>query len=443
MLGIKREDKNRWERRAPLTPEHVAELIRAHGVRFRVEPSPHRAFPAQAYRSASAEVGDDLADCSVILGIKEVPPERLLAGKAYAFFSHVAKGQPANMGMLRRLLELRCTLLDYEKIVDDHGRRLVYFGRHAGHAGMIDTLWALGQHLVRDGIRTGLEEIRPAHAYAALDEAARHVTLVGERLRRSGLPDSLHPILFVFTGSGNVTRGALEIFDRLPFQEIFLEELPGFATDAARAHSVLYRLHLAREQRFERAGGGAFDAAELAAHPERYTSSTRRWLPAATVLVNGAYWAPGQPRLVAREDLQALGADPGRPKLRVIADIACDIDGAVAATVKATTPDDPVFAYDPATGRALAIDEGRGPWVLAIDNLPCELPVEASEHFGDALFRYVAALDACDWTAPLAALALPPEIRNALIVHRGELTPKYDYLREHLLRTSFEGGLAP
>jgi len=432
MIGIRREDKNRWERRAPLTPEHVAELIRAHGVRFRIEPSQHRAFAAEAYGASSAEVGDDLSDCSVILGIKEVPPGRLLAGKAYAFFSHVAKGQAGNMPMLRRILELRCSLLDYEKIVDDHGRRLVYFGRHAGHAGMIDALWALGRSLERDGLRTGLEEIRPAHEYQGLDDAARHITLVGERLRRTGLPAAMHPVLFVFTGSGNVTRGALEIFDRLPFQEVFLEELPGFASDPARAHSVLYRLHLNRDQRYARRDGGAFDAADFAAHPERYASTAQRWLPATSVLVNGAYWAPGQPPLVAREDLSRLFGGQNRPRLRVIADIACDIDGGIAATVRATTPDDPVFAYDPASGRALPVEEGRGPWVLAVDNLPCELPVESSEHFGDALFRYVAALDACDWSAPFDALALPQEIKNALIVHRGELTPKYAYLREHL-----------
>lgn len=428
MIGIRREDKNRWERRAPLTPDHVAELIRAHDVAVCFEPSPRRAFPDVDYQTAGAALSEELAACGTILGIKEIPPHRLLAGKTYAFFAHVTKGQPYNMPMLRRILELGCALIDYERITDERGRRLVFFGRQAGHAGMIDTLWALGQSLEREGIFTGLEEVRPAHEYSDLDEASRHIVRVGERLRRTGIPAELHPAVFVFTGSGNVTKGALEIFDRLPVQDVSVDELPGLARDTERPRNVLFRLHLGRAERYERIGGGAFDAAEWNSHPARYRSAPHRWLPHATALVNGAFWTPGMPPVVGRDALAQLFAAAAPPRLRVIADIACDVNGGVEATVKITSPDDPIYVYDPVSGEARPPGGARGPIVLAVDNLPCELPVESSEHFGDALLRYVPAIDRCDWSLPTAELALPPEIRRALVAHRGTLTPEYGAL---------------
>ena len=428
LIGIRREDKNRWERRAPLTPDHVAELVRGHGVRIQVQPSTLRVFPDLDYRTAGAEVAEDLAPCRTILGIKEIPAERILSGKTYCFFSHTAKGQAHNMPMLRRIVELGATLVDYERIADDRGRRLVFFGRHAGHAGMIDALWALGRRLAHEGYLTGLDQIRLAHDYSSLDEATHHVARVGERLRHTGIPEALHPLVFVFTGSGNVTRGALEIFDRLPVQEVPAEELPGLAADLERPRNVLFRVHLPRADRFERTDGAPFGAEELARRPEAYRSTAYRWLPHTTVLVNGAVWTPGMPRLVTRADIGAAFHDGARPRLRVVADIACDIGGGIDATVRASTPGDPVYTFDPVTGATPSGVEGRGPVVLAIDNLPCELPVESSEHFGDSLLRYVPAISRCSWEGPLEALPLPGEILRAVIVHRGELAPHYAHL---------------
>lgn len=443
MIGIRREDKNPWERRSPLTPDHVADLSRTHRLRFRVQPSPLRVFPDIDFAAAGAELAEDLSPCRTILGIKEIPPGLLLPERTYVFFSHTTKGQAYNMPMLRRILELRCTLVDYERIVDDRGRRLVFFGRHAGHAGMIDTLWALGRRLALEGLRTGLEELRLAHEYSSLDEATHHITRVGERVRHVGLPDSLHPLVFAFTGSGNVTRGALEIFDRLPTQELFPEDLARLASDPLRPRNVFYGVHLDRPSRYERRDGAPFDPDDLRLRPERYRSATPRWLPHVTVIVNGAFWDPALPRLVTRDDLRALYGGRAAPRLRVIADIACDIGGGCEATVRASTPGDPVYVYDPDRGDERSGIEGRGPVVLAVDNLPCELPVESSEHFGDALLRYVPALDRCPWDEPIEALGLPGEIVRAIVAHRGELAPGYNGLAAHLDGASDDAGGAP
>ena len=170
---------------------------------------------------------------------------------------------------------------------------------------------------------------------------------------------------------------------------------------------------------------------ELSSHPERFENGVLNYLPGMTVLVSGMFWVPALPRLLALEDLRRMW---GRElaDLRVIADISCDVEGAVEATVKVTTPDAPVFVYDVEQGRAIDGVEGDGPVILAVDNLPAELPRESSTDFGTTLSPFVPALSRCDWTRPFGELDLPPELLRAVIVHRGELTPDFGYLREHL-----------
>ena len=431
MIGIRREDKNRWERRAPLTPEHVAELTR-RGVPVAVEPSPWRVFSEEAYRAAGARIVDPLSSCPLVLGVKEVPVERLTPNTAYCFFAHVTKGQPGNMPMLRRLLELRCSLVEYEKIVDERGRRLVFFGRHAGFAGMLDTLAALGRRLAWEGIDSPFRSIQSAHAYADLEDAHAVLARVADRIRREGVPDALHPMVFGFTGSGNSSKGAQEIFDLLPYEEVLPEDLPTLFANEDLPRNLVYKVVFARRDRVTRKDDGAFDAEELREHPHRFRSAMTPHLGRLTVLVNGIYWEPGQPRVVGTDDLRALYDGNDTPRLRVIGDISCDLHGSIEANVKITTPDDPVYVYDVRSGTAVSGVEGRGPVILAVDNLPCELPVDASQHFGDALLRFLPALARCDWTQGLDALDIGDEIRRAVVVHAGRLTPRYEHLSRHL-----------
>jgi len=409
-LGIRREDKNCWERRAPLTPAHVQELVHDQERSVVVQPSSQRVYPDDEYRRAGASLDEDLSGCRVVIGVKEIPRDLLLAGKPYLFFSHTIKGQAANMPLLRRLLERRCTLIDYESIVDRFGRRLIFFGRHAGYAGMIDALWALGQRMLADGFETSFAEMRPAVTFGSVDEAAEYLAAtVGRRIREHGLHPALYPLVVGFTGGGNVSQGAQEIFGRLPVVELNPEELPSLAGERTLSRRAVYKVVFRRDQRVDFA----------------------RHLPYLTMLVNGIYWEPGHPRLVTRADLQRLWA-AGPPRLRVIADITCDIDGSIEATVCATTPDDPVFVYDPVTGEVTPGVVGRGPVVLAVDNLPAELPRDASEHFGDSLFPFIGRLVSADFNVPYEFLSLPAAILGAVVAHAGELAPRYRYLERAL-----------
>jgi alanine dehydrogenase len=435
IIGIRREDKNRWERRAPLTPDHVRELIVDHEVDVLVEPSPLRIFPDLDYAAAGAQIAADLSPCGVILGVKEIPPDRILPDTTYVFFAHVTKGQPGNMPMLQRIIDLGCTLVDYELIRDRRGRRLVFFGRHAGYAGMIDGLWSLGQRLAWEGFETPLEEVRLAHQYGSLEEATSHLSRLGERIRHVGLPAGLRPVVIAFTGSGNVSRGAQHICDRLPTQPIDPEDVVSISEDRDLPRNVVFTTHLDREHRLERIEGGGFDAAEYIAHPERYRSALRPLLSHLTVLVNGVYWQPAHPRLVTADMVRWLWSAEPQPKLRVIADITCDVGGSIEVNVAAATPGSPVYVWSPEDGTTRPGVEGRGLVVMAVDNLPCELPAEASEHFGDSLLRFVSPLARCNWDEPLDRLALPAELLDAVIVHHSALTPPFLELERHLGRT--------
>ncbi|MDY7110532.1 MAG: bifunctional lysine ketoglutarate reductase /saccharopine dehydrogenase family protein [Planctomycetota bacterium] len=425
-IGIRHEDKSRWEARAPLTPAAVQRLIREEGVAFTVQQSPTRAFTEAPYEQAGAAIAADLGDCPVIMGVKEIPPEKFEPHKTYVFFSHTIKGQPENMPMLRRLMELKGQLIDYEKIVDEQGRRLVFFGRFAGLAGMIDTLWALGQRLRHEGIATPFETIRPAHEYSDLEEARRAIRAAGEAIAADGLPEALRPFICGFAGYGQVSQGAQEIFDLLPVEEIAPQDLH----EAEPAANVCGKVVFREEDMVKRIDDAApFDLQEYYDEPDKYRAAFFPHAKHLSVLVNCIYWEPKYPRMITREQFAELYSDP-QPRLRVVGDITCDIDGSVACTTRATDPSNPVYVYDPKTGETEDGVAGRGPVVLAVDFLPCELPVDASEAFSEALLPFIGPLARADLSAPLADSGLPPELVRATIVYHGALTEPYQYLEE-------------
>jgi saccharopine dehydrogenase (NAD+, L-lysine forming) len=425
LLGIRREDKNTFERRVPLTPQAVSSLA-GHGVRVTVQPSPRRTFLDEEYRAAGATVDESLAACPVILGVKEIPADQLLPGKAYVFFSHTIKGQAQNMPLLRRLLERGCTLIDYEKIVDDQGRRLVFFGRHAGLAGMIDTLWALGQRLRVEGIDTPLATLRPAHRYVSLDEAKDAIAQASRTLR-AHLPPSLRPLTFGVTGYGNVALGVQEILELLQPRRIAPADLTAVAEEPEIYCTVFREEHLVEPN-----GAHRFELRDYYAHPEHYRSIFSRYLERLSVIINCIYWEPRCPRLVTLDDLRRLYGGEKPPRLRAIGDITCDVDGSIEANVRSTASDNPVYVYDVSAGEAREGVVGNGPVILAVDNLPCELPRDASIFFSEALVPFAPALAGADYSAPLESTGLPEALRRATIAHRGELTTTYAYLAKHL-----------
>jgi alpha-aminoadipic semialdehyde synthase len=432
LVGIRHEDKNRFERRAPLAPEHVRALVGEHGLEVWVETSPSRVFDDEAYRGAGARIVDDLSPCPVVLGVKEIPAAKLTAGTAYMYFAHVVKGQAHNMGMLATLLERGCHLIDHEKVADARGRRLIFFGHWAGVAGMIDTLWALGERLALEGIDSPLGKVRRAFQYASVADATGHLGTVGARLAAEGVPAALRPLVVGIAGYGNVSRGAQQMLDLLPVTELTPAALLATPVESLRRERRIVKVVFAEEHMAAPlAPGQPFVLCDYYDHPDRYQPSFAPYLDRLTVLVNCIYWDERYPRLLTRADVARLWA-AGPPALRVIGDISCDLAGAIEVTARTTTVDRPVFVHEPASGEARDGLEGAGPVVMAIDNLPCELPADATRSFGDTLVRFVPALARTDFRQRRDALGLPAELARALIVHQGELTADYAYLKEYL-----------
>lgn len=436
-IGIRAEDKSPWERRTPITPDVVRELVTQHSLEVLVEPSPVRVFGDEAYRAAGAVLTPDLSEAAVVFGVKEIPPARLRKRQGYAFFSHVTKGQPYNMPMLGRLIELEASLIDYEHVVDDQGRRLIFFGRYAGLAGMIDSLWALGRRLDWEELSHPFGEIRPAHAFDSLAAAKDAVRSAGERLARDGAPASITPLVVGVAGYGNVARGVQEILSELPTVEVEPQDLAALVASADAQRNVVYRVTFREEHLVERADPSqALELQEYYDHPERYRTRFAPHLDQLTVLMNSIFWSERYPRLVTKQDVRRLFRAGARPRLRVIGDITCDIEGSIEVTERGTTPDSPVYVWDAAAGGARDGVAGNGPVVLAVDALPCELPRESSEDFSRVLAPLVPAIARANWAAPWGHVGLPDEIERAVIVHHGGLTPEYRYLEEHVEGTA-------
>lgn len=432
-IGIRKETKDSTQRRVPLSPEQVGTLIHDHGLRVRIQSMPKRVFADAEYAAAGAEVEDDLSACNVVLGVKEIHPQFMQDGMAYVFFSHTIKAQAYNMPMLRHILDHDITLIDYELIKNDEGRRTVFFGNYAGLAGMIDSIWAMGRRLAHEGIESPFAEIRYATTYDTLADAEAAFRHLGERIRTEGLPEAITPFICGFTGYGNVSKGAQHLYDLLPSVALRPDELDAFMARGEFSNRVVYKVEFREEDMFEPITAGAgFQLREFFDHPERYRSRFEKFLPRLSMMVNGIYWETRFPRLVTKDFARVLWSGPETPRLRVIGDITCDIDGSVQLTVKETNSENPVFVYEPLTEAVHDGVAGNGPVVLAVDKLPTELPREASAAFGASLLPYVPALATVDFTVPFEELALPADLKRAVIAHAGMLTPAYAYLQPHV-----------
>ena len=430
-IGIRYEDKYLMEKRVALVPEHVKQLVEK-GIEIQVVPSEKRIFKDEEYRAAGAVLREEPLDADVILGVKEMPLNYFKAHKTYIFFSHTIKGQPYNMPLLQNMMDSKINLIDYERIVDAQGRRLIFFGRFAGLAGTINALWSLGQRLHKKGLETPFYKLKQTHHYNSLEEAKAAVSAVGQEIARNKLPDGIAPVVVGITGYGNVSKGAQEILSLLPSVEIFPDDLLQLEKQENLPSNVIYKVifeekHLARPKK----AGKKFDLQEYYHFPERFEGVFEQYLPHLTVLMNCMYWDDRYPRIVTKDYLEMLWKK-GTLKLEVIGDVTCDPDGSVEITHEGTPIEDPVFVYHPETRKPVMGFDGEGVLVMAVDILPSELPREASKAFSDALIKFLPGLLEADFEVPFEKLQVPDPLKKGMILYHGELTPDYQYLKEYL-----------
>jgi len=400
-------------------------------VGIKIQPSDLRIFKEKLYEQSGANVDEDLADRDLILGIKEVKITDLIAEKVYCYFSHTVKGQSYNMEMLQTLLDRNCTLIDYERMVNDKGQRLIYFSVQAGLAGIVETLWAFGAQLSSKGIPNPFTKLKQTYKYDSLSEIESVFKNIAVEIETNGLPKLLAPLVIGITGYGNVAKGVQQLLDLLPVKEIKPEHLEEISN--ADDYKHIFKVVFKEEDMVEPIkSGDLFDLQDYYHNPEKYKSKFERYLPNLTILMNASFWDAPYPRHVTNSFLKELFSENNNPKLQIIGDISCDIEGGVECTVKATDPGDPVFTFNPVSGRSIDGITKDGIVIMSVDNLPSELPKDASEYFSRILKTLIPNMVEADFTVEFDQLRLSDSIKKAIICYKGTLTPDYQYLEKYL-----------
>ncbi len=431
IIGVRHEDKYVMERRVAITPKHAKDLIEKHKLEIIVEESAKRIFADEEFIKAGAVLTNDLSKAPVVFGVKEMPISFFEDEKTYIFFSHVIKGQSYNMPMLKQMMAKKCTLIEYERIVDDQGKRLIFFGKYAGLAGMINSFWSLGQRMKSKGVNTPFEHLKQSHKYNSLDEAKEAISKIGLEITKNGLPKEISPLIIGFTGYGNVSMGAQEIASLLPIKEITPAELLEIKNQDHSTNEVYKIVFKEEHLSVPKDDAAEFELETYYKYPELFKSDFEQYIPHLSILMNCMYWDDRYPRIITKNYLENLYKE-GEPKLKVIGDITCDPGGSIECTHIGTEIEDPVFVYNPFTREPKMGFEGDGLLIMSVDILPSELPRESSISFGDALFKYVKGIAVADYKVPFELLNLPPPIKKATILHRGELTPDFEYIQEYL-----------
>ena len=418
-IGLRSETKTIWERRAALTPEACKELIKG-GNKVDVESSQTRVFSNALYKDAGCTITDNLQNCDLIVGIKEVPLHEIIPNKEYLIFSHTHKGQPGNMNMLKTFMHRNCTLVDYELLTHldgkDKGKRLVMFGTFAGYAGMVNGLQTLGKRLLGLGYWTPFMWLSQAHQYSKLDNIRLDIERVGEYIKTHGLPEQLLPFTVIFTGKGSVSHGAMSIFSHLPHKFVLPEELGNLPKDP---HTI-FACNVDTSDYIVHKQGNDFDKPDFYNNPHHYKSLFHKKIaPYASMLVTGHYWDPTFPRLITNDQAQQLVPIWKESNtMLTLVDITCDPLGSIEFMPRASTIDDSYFIIDIETKREHKELNGDGVAVMSVDILPSEIPKESSEYFSDKLLPYL-----------INKTKYSKIFKNATILEKGELTDNYEYLQ--------------
>lgn len=361
-IGVIREGKVPPDFRVPLTPKQCKNIELLYpNVKVSVQKSPIRTFKDEEYAAEGIELVESLEHCDVIFGVKEVQIHDLIPNKTFFFFSHTIKKQPYNRDLLRAILDKKIRLVDYEVIKDKNNKRLIGFGRYAGIVGCYNAFLTFG-------LKHNLYELKPAHL--CVDRAE-----VEQELKKVQLPNDFRLLL---TGFGRVGHGAKEIVDLLPIKEVTPEEY------LSQTYNEPVYTHLDTEDYYGRKSDGGFDKAEFYQNGELYTSKLGKYALQSDMYVPCHFWSAKSPIILTKEDLQKENC-----RISVIGDISCDVDGPIATTIRSSKIGDAIYGYNKATGQEDDFKKEGVIAVMAVDNLPCELPKDASEDFGSELLKHV------------------------------------------------------
>jgi alanine dehydrogenase len=395
-FGIIKERKNPPDRRVVFSPEKLQEFKEKFSkATIKVESSGIRVFPDKDYKSAGLEVTENMLDCDVLLGVKEVPVDALISNKKYFFFSHTIKKQPYNRKLLKAILEKNIELYDHETIVRENGMRLIGFGRYAGIVGAYNGFRAIG-------LKNETFNLPKAENLDSQQELIRE-------LNKIKVPN----FKILLTGNGKVAYGAKEMLDAMNMKQVSVDEYlnNSFSEPVYCLADVLdYN---------KRKDNTVKDNQDFYKHPENYESDFMRFAAVTDFFIAGHFYGNGAPYLFTRENAKSKEFN-----IKFVADISCDVDGPVASTIKASTIADPIYGYHPETASEVDFKDDNAIVVMAVDNLPCELPKDASEGFGEMfLENVIPAFFNNDKDGVL---------QRAKMTENGKLTERFSYLQDYI-----------
>ena len=390
-----REEKKPADNRVAFSPVQCQWLMNKFPhLHIVAQPSANRCFSDAEYQAEEVEIKEDVSDCDLLIGIKEVPQEKLIPGKRYLFFSHTIKKQPHNQGMLQQIIKDKIELIDYECLTWENGERIVGFGHFAGVVGTHNAFLTYGK-------RYKLFNLKPAWQCRDYEE-------VLEQYKGLKLP----AIKIAVTGTGRVARGVYEFLEKLNLRMVSVQSY------LTKEFEEPVYVVLNTSQLYERKSGKPYRSDDFHKHPGKYESAFLPFTRATNLFINAIFWNPEAPPFFSKEDMR-------RPdfKIRVVADITCDVNGSVPCTIRDTTIADPVFGYNPGTEQEDAPYQPQVIDVMAVSNLPNELPREASTEFGEKLIEFVVE-ELFDEKSEI--------IQRATIARKGRLTRRYDYLDDYI-----------
>jgi len=397
-LGIIKEGKNPPDKRVPLTPVQCAEIQEQYGdqLDLQVQESAIRIFPDTDYTEKGISLTNDVSSSDVLIGVKEVPMDDLIPNKTYLFFSHTIKEQPYNRKLMQIILEKNIRMIDWEVLTDKRSRRLIGFGRYAGIVGAYNGIRAYG-------LQTKRYDLKKASDCFDRKE-------MESELSKMDLPN----IRILLTGKGRVAKGAIETLEAAGIKQVSPEEYMMYQFD----EPVFTQIGV--EYYNKRKGGVGGSQEEFYTQPELYESDFMRWAAITDFFIAGHFYAEGSPFLYTREDVRSPEF-----RIRTVADISCDIDGPVASTIQPSTIADPIYGYDPQSEKAVEDFTNENViTVMAVDNLPCELPRDASEDFGSEFIKHILPAFMNNDSDGILA--------RATMTLDGKLTERYSYLQDYV-----------
>ena len=390
-IGILREEKIPLDKRVPLSPDQCVQLMEKYpNIEIHVMSSKHRCFNDYEYAKLGISIVEDLSKCDILFGIKEVPVNNLIPNKTYFYFSHTIKKQPYNKNLLKRMIDFNIKMVDYEVLKSSNGSRLIGFGRYAGIVGAYNALRAFG-------IKKNIFNLTPA--YLCKDKKEMEGNLKYLNLSNQKI---------VLTGFGRVGMGCTEILNYAKIKEVSKEEFLYSKFD----YPVF--THIDIQDYNIRIDGSDFEKNDFYNQPELFTSSFMKFAQIADIFIAGHYYAQNSPIILAENNLKHTDFN-----IDVIADISCDINGPIASTIRSSTINDPIYGYNLDTSKEDDFMKKNTIAVMAVDNLPCELPRDSSENFGKDLLEKIF---------PLLVNSSSSIIKKATICDKGELTNDFKYL---------------